>query len=160
MQDKDRLSFGHLMAGMGEIYGPATEAKIQIYWGVLLDFDIEEISKAVAVILRSRPTASFPKPAEIIQAIQGTDENKALVALTEFEEAMRRDGGYRDCPIVDPVMLRVINRMGGWWNCCMDHDWRFRRNEFKKLYESTLKESDFDSILLAENVLRQKRLGK
>jgi len=141
MQHQDELKFAELMAVLTEVYDdgrPPSKLKMEVYYQALKGFDIMEIEKAVKGIIYSRGTASFPKPAEIIQEIRGTTSNQATMAWIEVLETVKRVGHYQSVRFFDPVIHSVIGVMGGWvrlaGSMTTDEE-KWKQKEFEKLYE-------------------------
>jgi hypothetical protein len=137
--EQDRTKrFTALMAAMGEAFSvEASPQKIEIYAQVLSDIPIGEIERAVKQILLSRKTASFPKIAEIREAITGDIDSRAQDALVKVERAMAEHGGYRTIVFDDPVIHTVIERVQGEWVglCEMEPDeFKWWKKDFLKLY--------------------------
>jgi len=141
MTKQDELKFAELMAVLAEVYDdgrPPSKLKMEVYYRALEQFDIESIEKAVKGLIFTRTTASFPKPAEIIQEIRGTTANRATMAWLDVLEAVKRAGNYRSVKFSDPVIHGVIEVMGGWVKLAESLKWdeeKWKQKEFEKLYE-------------------------
>lgn len=139
MKKADLIKFAEIMAGLAEVYDggrPPTAIKIEIYFKALEIFPIQDIKNAVEKMFASRVYPSFPKPAEIIQEIQGTTEDRATTAWIEMITALRRIGTYESVEFTDPVIHSVIQFMGGWpdtgnW---LEADLKWKQKEFERLY--------------------------
>ena len=141
MTKQDELKFAELMAVLAEVYDdgrPPSKLKMEVYFQALKQFSIDEIERAVKGLIYTRATASFPKPAELIQEIRGTTSNRATMAWLDVLEAVNRVGNYRGVKFSDPVIHGVIEVMGGWVKLAESLKWdeeKWKQKEFEKLYE-------------------------
>lgn len=141
MQQQDELKFAELMAVLAEVYDdgrPPSKLKMEVYYRALEQFDIGDIEKAVKGLIYGRVTASFPKPAEIIQEIRGTTSNQATGAWIDVLDTIKRVGHYQSVKFADPVIHSVINVMGGWPRLAGEmliDDEKWKQREFERLYE-------------------------
>lgn len=136
MQKRDGKVFGDLLNACGEVYGqPVTDAQIKIWWAALHQYSIEQFTAALEHIVK---TSKFmPKPAEIIEAIDGTIEEKSTNAWVKVVEALKKYGVYHSVAFDDPLIPAVIGAMGGWQQLCMgrSNDLPFRAKEFGQIYQ-------------------------
>ena len=81
MENKDRVEFAKKIVGLSEVFNASmSEMAIEIYFNTLSEYTIEQVGAAVSVILKNRVYNWMPKPAEIIEAIDGGKNVKALSA--------------------------------------------------------------------------------
>lgn len=136
-RDKDMQRFVVVMATLGEVFEKdPSEAKAEIYFQALEDLPIESVEQAASAMLKARVTASFPKPAEFRQALEGDGQDAALVALSIFRNSMKRIGSYQDVVFEDQVISDTCHAMGGWIACCTELDWDYAKHEFVKFYQA------------------------
>ena len=141
MQQQDELKFAEIMAVLAEVYDdgrPPSKLKMEVYYRTLEQFSIDEIERAAKELIYTRTTASFPKPAEIIQGIRGTISSKATLAWLDVLETVKRVGHYQSVKFSDPVIHSVINAMGGWVRIAGDmmvDDEKWKQREFERIYE-------------------------
>lgn len=132
-----------IMAALAEASGQeASVLKIKIYAKALEDIAMEDIEKAAWHIIRTRTTATFPKIAEIRQAVFGNPEDQAILALEKTEKAMREVGAYQTVIFDDPIIHAVISGFEGGWPgiCHMTFDeWKFSRRDFVKIYMAKMR---------------------
>lgn len=137
---KDVEKFSVLMAALSEAFSqPVSPQKIEIYFRALQDLDIREIEDACWYIINTRTTSTFPKIAEIRQAVSGQLEDQALMACLAVERAMQEVGAYQSVVFDDPVIHLVIDAFPGGWPgiCSMPfEEWKFKRKEFIELYKT------------------------
>lgn len=139
MQNKDKKEFATKMALIAEVFDdgkPPTKLKLDIYFKALEKYPIESISSAVSNIINNRVFPSFPKPAEIIQEIEGKRENRSTEAWMMVISAVRRIGNYQSVAFADPVIHSVITQMGGWPQLCtmQTDEEKWKQKEFERLY--------------------------
>ncbi len=127
------------MAVLSEIFDQGkepTEFKIALYYQALIDYDIVAIEQAATAIIKGRVYPAFPKPGEIIQEIEGSKEDRAVIAWGELVEAIKKVGPYQSVNFGDPVTHSVIEFMGGWpatgdW---LESEIKWKQKEFERLY--------------------------
>lgn len=140
MTKSDMKRFCFLMAALGEAFSQeASPQKVEIYYQALKDVDILTIEKSVWQVINTRATASFPKVAEIREALQVDSEDIAILALEKFERAMREIGPYESVIFDDPVIHRVVDSFDGGWtgiNNITSEDWVWARKDWLKLYKA------------------------
>ncbi|HOG24270.1 MAG TPA: DUF6475 domain-containing protein [Candidatus Omnitrophota bacterium] len=139
MEQRDKKKFAALMAAMAEVFDRGAEIsalKMDLYFKALERYPIDHISLAISNLIQGRVFPSLPKPAEIIQEIQGKAENRATEAWLLALEGIRRVGNYQSVKFVDPVIHSVIQAMGGWPRFCDGEakDEKWKQKEFERLY--------------------------
>lgn len=153
MTDKDEKQFAMLMITLYEIYekkGSAT--KTEIYFNILEEYPIEKIKKGVTNIVKKRVYSSFPKPADIIEAIEGSYgdiEERALNCFIEAKQAIMRYGIYEHVNF-DPIVNKTIDSLGTWQEWCLtpENEWTWKGKDFVKRYNTFFKQ--FKDGLLAD----------
>jgi len=138
MVERDAKQFAVIIASLAEVFSDKEPSKnvISLYWMALKEYTIEQIQKAASDIIQGRVYPSMPKPAEIIEAIRGTQGDRATRAWIDVLMAVRRIGTYESVKFKDPVIHAVIEHMGGWTelgNMKID-DEKWKQKEFEKLY--------------------------
>lgn len=116
MTDKDEKQFLVLMCTLYEIYdkeGSAT--KTEIYFNVLKEYPIEKVKTGITIILKNRVYSSFPKPADIIEAIEGKKEYIETIAFEQYTAARNIDVSMNQNVKFDDILIHAtISTMGGW----------------------------------------------
>lgn len=140
MQARDHKQFAVMMATLAEVFNDGKEVskiKMEIYFKALEKYPIDHISGAISEMIKSRVYPSFPKPAEIIQEINGKVENRSTEAWLQVLEAVRQIGNYQSVKFSDSVIHSVVQVMGGWPQLCMmeNVEVKWRQKEFERLYE-------------------------
>ena len=116
MLNQDLSRFAILMTGTGEIYDkPITQVVIEAYWNIFKDFAFKDVDKAFHLHHKNPDVGKyFPKPADIIMAIEGSSQNQALRAWTKVISAVQSIGVYSSVAFDDPLIHAVIEDMRGW----------------------------------------------
>ncbi len=132
---ENKVKFAKFMTVISEMFDKKqSKALTEIYWKALEPFTDEQCEKAFnEVILSSR---FFPKPVDVIEAIRGTQGNRATEAWIKTLNTIRRIGTYQSVKFDDPVIHAVIEVMGGWsamGNMLID-DEKWKQKEFERLY--------------------------
>ena len=141
MTQNDRPQFATLMKALGETYGGAapSKEKIELYFRVLSDLTIEQLTDAITGLLNTRTTTTtFPVPGEIRNVLSG-GKTAAIVALDKAEKAVEQFSAYTSVQFDDPVIHMAIESMGGWMQFCRPddgQDWHWHQKEFLRLYEA------------------------
>lgn len=145
MTGKDRAAFGKLMAALAEAFsqepGPA---KLDVYFRALMDLEVEQIDAAVWNIIRTRTTATFPKVAEIREAVHGKAEDQAQLAWEKFIGAVREIGGHGTVIFDDPVIHAIVEREGGWVAVTekSHEEMKWFAKDFIRIYQAYLPNQD------------------
>lgn len=138
MQERDRQAFAAMLAAVSAIYGrDLSPAVIELYWRALAPYDIGAVRRALDRHVRSPDVGQYwPKPADLIRAIDGTTEDAALRAWATVERAIRLVGGYESVVFDDPLIHRCIADVGGWSRLCLtaEDELPFRAREFVTRY--------------------------
>lgn len=140
-----RREFAEIMVTLGEVCErDPSEFKIEIYYSLLKNFPIGVLKAAVQKVLQKRKTSSFVKPGEILAAIEGNDDNKAILAWDKLINTVKREGPYSSVQFDDPVIHSVVELLGGWIDLCTmeNEDLKWKLKEFEKLYGSLSLKSD------------------
>jgi len=139
MKATDIEDFALLMAVLSEVYGdgrPPSEVKTEVYFSSLKRYDMKTLKKGIERMITTRVFPSFPKPGEIIQEIEGTQESRAIDAWGKVVNAIKRVGPYQSVNFGDPVIHSVIEFMGGWpatgdW---LEDELKWKQRDFERLY--------------------------
>lgn len=139
MTKHDHFEFARVMMALSEVFDGGREPnplKVELYFQALKEFRIEEVKEASVIMMKTRVYPSFPKPAEIIHEINGTEEDWATNAWLTVIGAIRRHGSYESVSFDDKVIHSVIEAMGGWPQLCQtrDDDMKWRQKDFEGLY--------------------------
>lgn len=139
MIEKDKKEFATLMMSLAEVFDsgkPAGPIKTEIYFKALEEYPIDKVIGAVSDTIRLRVFNSFPKPAEIIEAITGHAEERSLLAWQKVDRAVREVGPYASVKFDDPVIHSVVKFFGGWEKFCggLESEWKWKQKDFERIY--------------------------
>jgi len=118
-----------------------TDMAISVYWQTLRDFELADISKALTQHMRNPDIGQFmPKPADIIRQIEGSGDERSLVAWTKLERAVTQVGPWKPIVFDDARIHVVIEEMGGLavFNRATMDEWNILRSWFMKSYRATI----------------------
>ena len=152
------------MATAAEVFAEAvSEARAQAYFIAMSPYPLQAVEHAWAESIRR--CRFFPKPAELIEFIDGSDDDVAALAWTRVTRALEEIGTYETVDFQDSVLHRVILSMGGWsemWRIqdltAREHG--FRRAEFIRLYHAIRRApGNAPPVLWGQHECNNARLG-
>lgn len=136
----DAQRFRQLVNGVYSFYGKEiSEFQLDVWWGALKALDFEAVKDAFNRHLVNPDGGKFlPRPADIVELVGGGTVDRALVAWTKFELAVRNIGSWETVVFDDAIIHRVAEDMGGWRELCTRDEkaWPFVRNEFVQRYRA------------------------
>lgn len=110
MQSTDAERFGELIVMTGEFYDkPVSEHRLVMWFGVLSDFDIADIERAVMAHMRE--SKWMPTPAELIERMKPNAGESAELAWVEVPKLLRNSRAARS---ENEITEKVIADLGGW----------------------------------------------
>jgi hypothetical protein len=133
----DEKKFLEIIYGLGELYDKElTKNVINIYYEVFKDYTTEQFQKAIGEVVRSHKYSTLPKPAEILEFIEGTRDDRAMIAWLSVRKAIEQYGYTDTVEFEDPIISHCIFQMGGWIEVCqvLNKDIPFMEKEFMDLY--------------------------
>jgi len=138
MTKDDMKEFTEILDFMAEGLGvDMTEVKYRFYFAALSDLTIEEIKRAANHIART--ATFFPKPVDFRNAINGNQDEAAIIAWEKVQKGKSKAGQYQSVKFDDPVIHTVIKLMGGWGAVCRlegHDDEKWQRIDFEKTYKA------------------------
>lgn len=171
MQQNDFEQFAATMLGLFEYYGrEPSDAVVEIYWRGLKNYELAAIQDAVSRHTQSPDDGQFmPKIGHIVKMLAGSSKDRAFLAWTKVDKAVRQVGSYHDVVFDDPLIHRVLDDMGGW--CTMadksEEDWPFIAKDFEARYSGYAARSEpveYPRVMIglanAENIATGKALNK
>lgn len=80
----------------------------------------------------------FPKPAELLEFLDGSPNDKAWEAWETLLDAIARIGPWKSVEFQDSRITRVVEVLGGWLKVCewTEEELKWRREEFLSAYKS------------------------
>lgn len=134
----NRDQFIKNLLGMAELFDKELSVTLQdLYWKLFKDSveddEFEEMCGRAAVTLKF-----WPKPAELLGFIQGSEEAQALEAWETLFNAIQRIGPYDSIRFQDPRITRAVESLGGWQGVCLweNKDLGYKRHEFLRTYQA------------------------
>lgn len=119
----------------------ASQLLAEGYYLVLECLTKNEFESAIKQVLSSRKYSSLPLPADILEAVHGNPEDKAIIALKMVEDAIKEHGAYKSVSFDDKIALTCIENLGGWIAICQMElkDWEWKKKEFITLYKALMR---------------------
>lgn len=116
MTDDDKREFWALLKGVHDFYRvDASEFAARVWWQACSRYSLEQVTKAFDAHLLDPKSGQFmPKPADLVKQLQGTHEDRALVAWGKFLDALQRVGHYQTVAFDDATIHAVVVDLGGW----------------------------------------------
>lgn len=119
METLDKNKFTKLLIAISEIYGKEMSPPgIEIYYQVLKNYSYDEIQNSLYLVVKTNKYNVMPKPAEIIENIEGSIDERALWAWQQLLDAIRQKGYYASVEFEDKTIHAVVLAMGGWMRLC------------------------------------------
>lgn len=138
MEINDKKRFAEIMSAMAELYEMnLSDVVMEIWFKTLQEYPVDTISKAVFAYMKDSDMGRFkPKPADIIKMISGTVADRAALAWTKVDKAVRMIGGYKSVVFDDPIIHKVITDLGGWvgFGDVEEKEWVFIGKDFQARY--------------------------
>lgn len=139
MEPGDKADFGDLLEATMATYGrDLSTSVLRVWWEALRPYELKTVRYSLSAHLQDVDVGQFPpKPSDIIRRIQGgTTTDRAFVAWSMVDRAIRHVGGFESVVFDDHLIHFVIDQMGGWVKLCdTDEDeLPFRAQEFQKRY--------------------------
>lgn len=130
-----------MLNSLAEMYNKKqpTSFVVTLWWNALKQYNMEAVQHAFSAHITNPDNGQFmPKPADIIRMIGGTNQDKALVAWSTVDNAIRHVGTYEDVVFDDPIIHCVVMDMGGWiyLGSRNNKEWDFVKNEFVTRYRA------------------------
>jgi len=148
MNDQDKRSFHTLLKDVHSFYRQdLTDFAARVWWEAMHAFSFEQVSKGFSAHAADPKAGSFlPKPADLVRILQGTHEDRSLLAWGKTLEAMQRVGAYTSVVFDDPAIHAAIVDMGGWAKLCRsEHDeLQFVQKRFTELHAAYTRRGSFD----------------
>lgn len=140
MTNNDFVEFTQVWLQAAELYGQSpSDNVIQLVFSALVRYEIADIRSAITRHINDPKAGSFmPKPADIVRQLDGMGDQRAWMAWSKVDKAIRSVGSYQSVVFDDHIIMRVVQDMGGWDYLCMQPDetaLSIKSHEFKTRYE-------------------------
>lgn len=140
MTNDDADRFRELLVGVHSFYRyEVSKFQVEVWWQALKALDYDAVRDAFNRHVLNPDNGQFcPKPADIVKLIGGGTADRALVAWSKFDLAVRNVGAWDSVVFDDPIIHQVADDMGGWRALCArtEKEWPFVQNEFVTRYRS------------------------
>lgn len=113
METSDKRIFAENLIGMGEVYDrKISPAAAAIYFDDLKDYPLADVLAAFSAHRKDSDRGRFfPKVADLLDKLQATTEQTAMLAWSEMLPLLKDS---QRAISADPVTERVIQDLGGW----------------------------------------------
>jgi hypothetical protein len=114
MKGRDFPRLAALLAQTAEVYGKdrPTAGALKVFAAALSDYDVDDVQHALSVHVRTNKF--WPRPADLIEILEGTAEDRARMAWQKVKSAQRRYGAHYSVAFEDPLIHYAVERLGGW----------------------------------------------
>lgn len=130
-------AFCEMFQALGVAFDKDVSSKvlIELYYSVFKKYP-DEIFKA-ACTKAIQTLRFFPKVAEIIEIIEGSAEDRAMLAWQSVMDAIACHGYYQSVVFEDTAIFQCIEDMGGWMHLCeqTERELGFLAKDFTRLYK-------------------------
>ena len=134
----NKEKFTNLLASVAELYKQdLSPMAIGLYYNTLKDYPYEQVEKAFNVVVKTYKYNCIPKPAEIIEVIEGKEDDRAMVAWQSTKDTIKKYDFYSSIEFEDKIIHLCIDHLGGWmWLCGQTkEDLQFIAKDFMRLYK-------------------------
>ena len=151
----ESLTTTQLLMLLAEVFGQIEVSKplLNIWTDALKDLSPEQVKEGYHRLIQTRTTNNSPKPAELINALNGSYEEASVLGWNTFFTAFQSNPG-RTLQFEDPIIAETIRQLGGLTllSTMTSKDIQFQRKNFKETY-SILARSNrrFDDILVGQH---------
>lgn len=115
MNDSHKEAFFALVADVYAFYSKNTSRfALKVWWDALKPFDFDAVNQALGMHCMNPDNGQYlPKPSDVVKLLRGSSQDSALEAWTKVDTAVRTVGTYSSVSFDDPIILRVLQDMGG-----------------------------------------------
>ncbi len=112
-------NFTQIMAGLCDLYNKKpSEFMLDVYYEIFKDYDDKVFNDAIMNCVKSNKYNVLPKPAEILEFLEGNKDDKALIAWMEATNTAQKCGYYETPEFKDHIISHCIKELGGWMEFC------------------------------------------
>ncbi|MBN1548484.1 MAG: hypothetical protein JW902_17675 [Syntrophaceae bacterium] len=147
---KNEKRFKEFITLIGEKYQvEVSKLMARMVWEAVRSFDDEACVEAFTTVIQKGRFYKDLLP-DLMEAMEGSLEDKALRALMEVEKAVRQHGPWPSVKFVnEPVSHSVIDSFGGWpeFQNCSEAEWVWRGKDFVSRYKRMVHEKNHPPYL-------------
>lgn len=120
MKETEKQAFSKLLGDVMAFYRQdVSKFAMDVWWQACTDVDLETIGKALTQHAMDPERGQFaPKPADIVRLLQGTQQDRSLIAWGKVIDAIQRVGAYESVCFDDGVIHATLEDLGGWVKVC------------------------------------------
>jgi hypothetical protein len=120
MTPQDKPAFAELLTDALAFYRQDTSRfALSVWWSACQAFSLEQVGKALTAHAMDPERGRFaPMPSDIVRVLQGTHQDRSLMAWGKVLEAVQRVGAYQSVVFDDAAIHAAIEDMGGWCKVC------------------------------------------
>lgn len=142
MTEQDKSAFYQLWGDYHSAYGQAgklTKRTMELVFNALREYPVQVIERALEA--HHRESQYAPRPSDIVSRIEGTMQERAMMAWQMVTHCMAKYGYTQSLVFDDPAIIYALERVGGWEEICKTPNdvLPFRRQEFEKHYALGIK---------------------
>lgn len=130
-----RETFVAALAVLSEVFGrEVSPALTEVYWEIFRDYPDALFRTAVTRAVRT--LRFFPRPSDLLEILEGSPEDRALLAWQTLEKSIRTIGSWDSVRFEDPALSAAVENLGGWTKVCewTEEEMPIRRREFERHY--------------------------
>lgn len=144
MNQQDRKKIVLSLVALADMCGRNLQEPTLAMWLKMLSpYTPEQVSEGITKVLANRKYSTMPMPAEVIEAIVGSSQDKGLMEAHRVLDTLRRVGSYESVVFDDPVTQAVIAEVfGGWVNLgetALEENRPFFEKQFTEAYQGFAK---------------------
>lgn len=133
----NKANFITIITSLSDMFGkPISEFMLDVYFEALKDYEDTQVKSAVFKCLKNYKYNTLPKPADILEYLEGSPSDKSLIAWVKAKEAVSKGGYVASIKFDDPIISHCLQELGGWqWFCSVPIDeLPFVEKRFRDLY--------------------------
>lgn len=156
--DHDKKRFAKAMIGLAEdCSAQISKAGLSMRFEALKQYTIEQIEQAIINVMKSNIYTKMPTTGTIINAIEGTPEDRSESQLVEIRKEISRIGSYGTPKFSDIITSELVSFRFGWNHICSMSNKEFEHfsRDFKSAYLSHGKTLDSKAIQLKSSDLKK-----
>lgn len=137
MKTEDKPRFFQLMAGLAEdCSAKLSKEGLALKFKALSGYSIEQVEAGVLRVMRENVYTKMPTTGTIINAIEGTADDRAEYQWSLVLKGIRVVGSYGHPKFRDLITQELVDNRFGWSKICNTQrsDLEFLGREFKKAY--------------------------
>lgn len=163
MHPDEKQKFDVILSAVAQMYArKMTKVIFDLYFAALKNYDFQMVRKALECHLVNPDVGQFmPKPADIVREIDGGTEDRALLAWTKVENAIKHIGNYETVVFDDWKIHVVIVDLGGWIALCKitEKESPFKAKEFITRFRGIRVQRSYSKTLIGVIEMNNRCIG-